>query len=192
MSERWLIAGLGNPGPQYENTRHNMGYKVVETLAKRHGLTFSRTEKRASVADGLIAGRRVLLAKPLTYMNESGVAVRGLIDFYKIDVDKLIVAADDLDLPLGTLRLRNGGGDGGQRGVRSIIQHLGTREFARARCGIGRPPGQMDPAAYVLRPFMGDDAISAQIMIERAADAVETWLTDGLELAMTRHNGVVA
>ncbi len=192
MSERWLIAGLGNPGPQYENTRHNMGYKVVETLAKRHGLTFSRTEKRASVADGLIGGRRVLLAKPLTYMNESGVAVRGLTDFYKIDLEKLIVVADDLDLPLGTLRLRYGGGDGGQRGVRSIIQHLGTREFARARCGIGRPPGQMDPAAYVLRPFMGDDAVSAQIMIERAADAIETWLTDGLELAMTRHNGVVA
>ncbi|KXK48842.1 MAG: peptidyl-tRNA hydrolase, partial [Chloroflexi bacterium OLB13] len=178
MSERWLIAGLGNPGPQYENTRHNMGFKVVETLAKRHGLTFSRTEKRASVADGLIVGRRVLLAKPLTYMNESGVAVRGLIDFYKIDINKLIVAADDLDLPLGTLRLRNGGGDGGQRGVRSIIQHLGTREFARARCGIGRPPGQMDPAAYVLRPFMGDDIINAQIMVEHAADAVETWLTD--------------
>ncbi|GIK28977.1 MAG: aminoacyl-tRNA hydrolase [Chloroflexi bacterium] len=191
MSERWLIAGLGNPGPQYENTRHNMGFKVVETLAKRHGLTFSRTEKRASVADGLIVGRRVLLAKPLTYMNESGVAVRGLIDFYKIDINKLIVAADDLDLPLGTLRLRNGGGDGGQRGVRSIIQHLGTREFARARCGIGRPPGQMDPAAYVLRPFMGDDIINAQIMVEHAADAVETWLTDGLELAMTRHNGIV-
>lgn len=191
MSERWLIAGLGNPGPQYENTRHNMGFKVVETLAKRHGLTFSRTEKRASVADGLIVGRRVLLAKPLTYMNESGVAVRGLIDFYKIDINKLIVAADDLDLPLGTLRLRNGGGDGGQRGVRSIIQHLGTREFVRARCGIGRPPGQMDPAAYVLRPFMGDDIINAQIMVEHAADAVETWLTDGLELAMTRHNGIV-
>ncbi|MCO6443808.1 MAG: aminoacyl-tRNA hydrolase [Anaerolineae bacterium] len=191
MSERWLIAGLGNPGPQYENTRHNMGFKVVETLAKRHGLTFSRTEKRASVADGLIVGRRVLLAKPLTYMNESGVAVRGLIDFYKIDINKLIVAADDLDLPLGTLRLRNGGGDGGQRGVRSIIQHLGTREFARARCGIGRPPGQMDPAAYVLRPFMGDDIINAQIMVEHAADAVETWLTDGLELAKTRHNGIV-
>lgn len=192
MSDRWLIAGLGNPGPQYENTRHNMGYKVVEALARRHGLTFSRTEKRASVADGLIVGRRVLLAKPLTYMNESGVAVRGLIDFYKIDLEKLIVVADDLDLPLGTLRLRYGGGDGGQRGVRSVIQHLGTREFARARCGIGRPPGQMDPAVYVLRPFMGDDAISAQIMIERAADAIETWLTDGLELAMTRHNGVVA
>ncbi|KXK48232.1 MAG: peptidyl-tRNA hydrolase [Chloroflexi bacterium OLB13] len=108
-----------------------------------------------------------------------------------MDINKLIVAADDLDLPLGTLRLRNGGGDGGQRGVRSIIQHLGTREFARARCGIGRPPGQMDPAAYVLRPFMGDDIINAQIMVEHAADAVETWLTDGLELAMTRHNGIV-
>lgn len=186
-----LVVGLGNPGAEYRATRHNVGFEVIDELARRQGLDQWR-ESFESLTAKVTGGREtVLLAKPLTYMNESGVAVRGLIDFYKIDINKLIVAADDLDLPLGTLRLRNGGGDGGQRGVRSIIQHLGTREFARARCGIGRPPGQMDPAAYVLRPFMGDDIINAQIMVEHAADAVETWLTDGLELAMTRHNGIV-
>lgn len=191
MSERWLIIGLGNPGTQYANTRHNIGFMVVEELARRHGLTFSKTEKRAQVADGMIQGKRVLLVKPQTYMNESGMAVRGLVDFYKIDLAQIAVAADDLDIPLGTLRLRKGGSDGGQRGVRSIIQHLMTQDFARIRCGIGRPPGRMNPSDYVLRPFMGDDQITARIEIERAADAIETWLRDGLELAMTRHNGAV-
>ncbi len=188
---RYLIVGLGNPGQDYAKTRHNFGFMAVDELARRHSLTFSRAEKRAMVADGLIGDKRVLLAKPQTYMNDSGLAVRGLLDFYKIDLAQFIVTADDLDIPFGTLRLRKGGGDGGQRGVRSIIQHLGTKEFARARMGIGRPPGKMDPAAYVLRPFLGDDAITAQLVYERAATAIESWLKDGLDLAMTKFNGSV-
>lgn len=191
MTDRYLIVGLGNPGPTYAATRHNIGFMVVDELARRHAMTFGKTEKKAQVADGRIGERRVLLAKPQTYMNESGMAVRALFDFYKFERPNFIVICDDLDIPLGTLRLRNGGGHGGQNGVRSIINHLGSPDFARVRCGISRPPGKMDPADYVLKPFMGDDQITARIVIERAADAVETWLRDGIELAMTRHNGSV-
>lgn len=188
---RYLIVGLGNPGPDYAKTRHNFGFMAVEELARRYTLSFTRSEKKSQIADGLIGDKRVLLVKPQTYMNDSGVAVRGLLDFYKIELAQVIVAADDLDIPLGTLRIRKGGSDGGQRGIRSIIQHLGTKEFARARMGIGRPPGKMDPAAYVLRPFLGDDAITAQIVVDRTASAIESWLKDGLDLAMTKFNGSV-
>lgn len=191
MVNRYLIVGLGNPGKKYENTRHNLGFWVVDELARRYSLSFAKTERKSVTADGLIGERRVLLAKPQTYMNASGEAVRALVDFYQIDLTHLIVIHDDIDLPLGTLRLRPGGSAGGQNGIRSIIQHLGTQEFCRVRCGVSRPPGRMDPAAYVLTPFAGDDAITARILTERAADAVETWLTDGIELAMTRHNGNV-
>lgn len=188
---RYLIVGLGNPGPDYAKTRHNIGFMVMDELARRHGLTFGKTEKRAQVADGMINSKRVLLVKPQTYMNESGVAVRGLVDFYKIDLAQVMVTADDLDLDFGKFRMRMGGSDGGQRGVRSIIQHLGTQGFARAKCGIGRPPGKMDPAAYVLRPFLSDDAITAQNLVDRAANAIESWLVDGLDIAMTKYNGSV-
>ncbi|GAB4519670.1 MAG: aminoacyl-tRNA hydrolase [Anaerolineae bacterium] len=186
---RYLIVGLGNPGSKYEKTRHNFGFWVVEELAKRHNLTFAKTERKAMTADGLIGEKRVLLSKPQTYMNLSGEAVRALVDFYKVEVANILVVHDDLDIPLGTLRLRQKGSAGGQNGIKSIIQHLGTQDFNRVRCGIGRPPGKMDPAAYVLKSFAGDDAITAQLMTERAADAVETWLKDGIDLAMTRYNG---
>jgi PTH1 family peptidyl-tRNA hydrolase len=191
MPERYLIVGLGNPGKKYEKTRHNFGFMVVDELARRYGMDFGKTERKAKTADGLIRDKRVLLAKPQTYMNESGVAVRKLVDFYKIELEQFIVVHDDLDIPLGTLRLRRMGGPGGQKGVRSIIQHLGTQQFSRVRCGIDRPPGRMDPVDYVLRPFAGDDAITAKIVVDRAADAVETWLVEGIDLAMTRHNGSV-
>ena len=191
MSERTLIVGLGNPGKQYENTRHNVGFWTVDELARRWNMSFGKTERKAQVADGVIRDRRVLLAKPQTYMNLSGEAVRSLADFYKIETARIFVISDDLDLPLGTLRLRKSGSHGGQNGIRSVLQHLGTQEVSRARIGIGRPPGRMDAAAYVLRPFEGDDAITVRIVIDRAADAVETWLIDGIELAMTRHNGSV-
>jgi peptidyl-tRNA hydrolase, PTH1 family len=189
MTDRYLIVGLGNPGRKYEDTRHNIGFWVVDELARRHNLTFGKTERKAITADGLIKGKRVLLAKPQTYMNLSGEAVRALIDFYKIDPINLIVAYDDMDLSLGTLRLRKSGSAGGQNGVRNIIQHLGTQDFDRVRCGIDRPPGRMPAKNYVLHPFTGDDTITAKLLVERAADAIETWLTDGMELAMTRHNG---
>lgn len=191
MSERYLIVGLGNPGKKYENTRHNIGFKVVEELARRYTLNFGKTERKAITADGLIREQRVLLAKPQTYMNASGEAVRALVDFYRIEVPRILVIHDELDIPLGTLRLRQKGSAGGNNGIKSIIQHIGTQEFDRIRCGIGRPPGRMDPKDYVLKPFAGDDAITAQIEIDRAADAVETWLTNGMEFAMNRFNGSI-
>jgi PTH1 family peptidyl-tRNA hydrolase len=191
MADRYLIVGLGNPGATYATTRHNIGFMAVDELARRYSMTLAKTEKKAQTADGIIMGKRVLLIKPQTYMNESGVSVRGLADFYEVALKDILVISDDLDLPLGTLRLRMGGGHGGQNGIRSIISHMGSPDFPRVRCGIGRPPGTMNAADYVLRPFGGDDQITARIVIERAADAVETWLREGIDLAMTRHNGNV-
>lgn len=192
MSERYLVVGLGNPGKDYANTRHNVGFWTVDELARRHGYTFgTKAERKALTADGTIAGKRVLLAKPQTYMNLSGESVRGLVDFYKIDLASIMIAHDDLDLPLGTLRLRKEGSAGGQNGLKNIIQQLGTQNINRARLGIGRPPGKMNPAAYVLQPFRGDDEITMRLLVDRAANAVETWLRDGMELAMTRFNGSV-
>jgi PTH1 family peptidyl-tRNA hydrolase len=184
-----LIIGLGNPGREYENTRHNVGWMVLEELARRYGLTFGKKERKAISATGVVHDKRVILAKPQTYMNLSGEAVRALVDFYKIELPRILVIHDDLDIPLGTIRLRAKGGAGGQGGMKSIIQHLGRQDFSRLRFGIGRPPGRMDPKAYVLQTFKGDDEITARIVTDRAADAVETWLTQGIELAMTRHNG---
>ncbi len=188
---RYLIVGLGNPGPKYDNTRHNIGFWVVDELVRRYGMSFGKSERKAITTDGVIREKQVLLAKPQTYMNLSGESVRRLVDFYKIDLERIIVVHDDMDIDLGVLRLRKTGSAGGQRGMANIIQHLGTNDISRVRCGIGRPPGRMDPKAFVLRPFDGDDAITARILTERAADAVETWLSDGIELAMTRHNGSV-
>lgn len=191
MSERYLIVGLGNPGKKYEKTRHNFGFWAVDEVARRYNLTFGKTERKAKVTDGVIREKRVLLAKPQTFMNLSGEAVRALVDFYKIEHERVLIIYDELDLPLGTLRLRKTGSHGGQKGMGNIIQHLGSRDINRIRIGIGRPPGRMDPAAYVLKPFGGDDAITADLMVDKAAEAVETWLTDGIDLAMTRHNGSI-
>jgi PTH1 family peptidyl-tRNA hydrolase len=189
MTDWHLIVGLGNPGSEYEQTRHNVGFRVLDELAHRYNLAFGKKERKAVVATGVIRDRKVVLAKPQTYMNLSGEAVRALVDFYKVDVSRILIAADDLDIPLGTVRLRKAGGAGGQNGVKSVIQHLGTQEFNRLRFGIGRPPGKMQAKHYVLGVFKGDDAILAAEVIDRAANAVETWLTEGIELAMTRHNG---
>lgn len=190
MVERYLIVGLGNPGRKYENTRHNVGFWVVEELAKRHGMAdTSRTERKAIVTDGTIKGKRVILAKPQTYMNLSGESVRALLDFYKLELDQLIVIHDDLDTPFGTLKIRKKGGHGGNNGMRNIIQHVGTQDFARVRFGIGRPPGRMKAVDYVLQAFHGDDAILAQQVTEKCADAVELWLTEGVEETMSRFNG---
>ncbi|MCY3916942.1 MAG: aminoacyl-tRNA hydrolase [Chloroflexi bacterium] len=189
MAEMRLIVGLGNPGAKYEQTRHNVGWRVIDVLATRYQLGAGRSERRAQTWDGAIRGQRVKLAKPLTYMNRSGECLRALMDYYEIPLDRLIVVHDDLDTPFGALRLRKAGGHGGQRGLRSVIQHLGDREFARLRFGIGRPPGKMQPVDYVLRTFKGDDAIQATELAARAADAIEAWLSDGIELAMSRFNG---
>ncbi len=157
MTDFLLVVGLGNPGPRYAGNRHNIGFRAVEALAEEPTLSFSRTEHRALTAHGAVAGQRVILAKPQTWMNESGQAVAPLANYYKIPFEDLLVVYDDLDLPLGTLRFRQEGSSGGHRGVESIIQKLGTREFPRLRLGIGRPPGQMDAAAYVLQDFSDDD-----------------------------------
>jgi len=190
MNERYLIVGLGNPGREYENTRHNVGFRSVDALAKAHGMSFApKKQSKAKIADGVIAGRRVLLAKPQTFMNLSGSAVQGLASFYKIPPGNIMVILDDLDLPLGTLRIRPKGGSGGHKGVTDIIQRLGTQDFPRIRFGISRPPGRMDPAAHVLLPFTGAEAPIAEQTFERVLKASEAWLTDGIELAMNRYNG---
>jgi PTH1 family peptidyl-tRNA hydrolase len=189
MTEWYLIVGLGNPGKEYEDTRHNVGFRVMNELARRYNMTFGKTERKAQVASGTIKDKKVILAKPQTYMNLSGEAVRSLVDFYKVDTANILLVADDLDIPLGTVRLRQSGGAGGQNGLKSVIQHLGTPDFNRLRFGIGRPPGKMQAKDYVLGPFKGDDGILASQVIDRAAEAVETWLTEGIDMAMTRHNG---
>ncbi len=191
MTDWYLIVGLGNPGKEYEQTRHNVGFRVADELARRYGITYGKKERKAISGTGVIHGKKIVLTKPQTFMNLSGEAVRSLMDFYKVELPNILVVSDDLDIPLGTVRMRKSGGAGGQNGVKSVIQHLGTQEFSRLRFGIGRPPGKMQPRDYVLGVFQGDDAILAAQVIDRAADAVETWLADGIEMAMTRHNGSI-
>jgi PTH1 family peptidyl-tRNA hydrolase len=186
--ERYLIVGLGNPGPRYAANRHNVGFRCLERLAAAHELTFDKRQRKARVALGAICGRRVVLAQPQTFMNDSGRSVAPLAQFYQVPPERLLVVYDDLDLPLETLRMRPEGGSGGHKGLRSIIEQLGDQNFARLRIGIGRPPGQMDPAAYVLQDFVADEEPLVEEMLGRAVAAIETWLTEGVEMAMSRHN----
>jgi PTH1 family peptidyl-tRNA hydrolase len=183
-----LIVGLGNPGAKYATDRHNVGFRVVDALARSHSLSFSRQRAKARVAEGIIGGHRVVLAKPQTYMNLSGTAVSRLSSLFEVPPEQLLVAYDDLDLPLGRLRLRPEGGSGGHKGVRSIADSLGTQAFARLRVGIGRPPGRLDPADYVLRPFTKDENAVIDHTIQEAAAAMECWLTEGIRAAMDRFN----
>jgi PTH1 family peptidyl-tRNA hydrolase len=184
-----LVAGLGNPGPEYAGHRHNVGFQVIEVLARSHGLTFSRRkELKAHVAEGQIAGRAVLLAKPQTYMNLSGRALGRLQRTYEIPPEQILIVYDDLDLPLGRLRMRPEGGSGGHKGMRSIIDVLGTQAFPRLRVGVDRPPGRMDPAEYVLRPFDEEQQELLDDVLERAVAAIECWLVDGIVAAMDEFN----
>lgn len=192
MADKYLIVGLGNPGRDHEKDRHNFGFQAIDELAGRHNLTGAKKEKKALILDGALNNKSVILAKPQTYMNLSGEAVRGLMDFYKIPIDRIIIACDDIDIPLGTLRLRHTGSHGGQNGLRNIIQHLSTQDFARIKMGVSRPPGKMDPAAYVLQSFSKDEAILAQQVREKTADAIELWLEQGIEVAMTAFNGDIS
>jgi PTH1 family peptidyl-tRNA hydrolase len=187
-SETYLIVGLGNPGREYVHNRHNVGFHCLDRLAQAHDLDIRRRKKRARVVEGTIAGRRVILAMPQTFMNESGRAVGPLTRFYKVDLERLLVIYDDLDLPPGTIRMRPRGGSGGHKGMRSIIQHLGSQEFARLRIGIGRPPGRMDPADFVLQDINGEEQDLFDESLERAVAAIETWLREGVAEAMSRHN----
>jgi PTH1 family peptidyl-tRNA hydrolase len=185
----YLIVGLGNPGRQYRETRHNIGFRLLDRLATRMNLSFSRVQFRALVTDRQANGVRLILAKPQTYMNESGLAVGALVRFYKIPLQNMLVVHDDVDLPLGTVRIRPGGGSAGQKGVGSIIDHLGTQDFPRLRMGVGRPPGQMLAAAYVLQEFARGEAEIVNLTLDKAVEAVLTFISEGLDSAMNKHNG---
>lgn len=184
----YMIVGLGNPGPAYAANRHNVGFRCVERLGAAYNLRFDRRQKKALVARGTIGERQVVLVKPQTFMNESGLAVAPLARFYKVEPTRLLVVYDDLDLPPGTIRLRAGGGSGGHRGMLSIIEKLGTQQFPRLRIGIGRPPGQMDPAAYVLQDFSAEEELALDMTLQLATEAIVTWLNYGIEVAMSRYN----
>lgn len=190
MTDWYMIVGLGNPGKDYENTRHNMGWMALDALADRYGLRYNETQHKAVFTKAVIQGERVLLVKPQTYMNLSGQAVQPLTSYYKITPERVLVVHDDLDTDFGMLRLRAKGGAGGQKGLKDIIQRLGTDGIARLKLGIGRPPGKMPASAYVLQAFKGDDAIIAAQLSDRAADAMETWLASGIEITMSRHNNL--
>lgn len=185
----YLVAGLGNPGREYRENRHNIGFMLVDRLCRELLITPGKVQAKAIIATGQYAGKKVILAKPQTYMNLSGQSIGGLMRFYKIHNDRLLVAYDELDLPLGTIRLRPGGGSSGQKGMASTIQQLGTQNFARLRLGIGRPPGQMDPAAYVLQDFTRQEKDELEAVLNRAVKAALIFIESGLETAMNQYNG---
>jgi PTH1 family peptidyl-tRNA hydrolase len=189
MPDTYLLIGLGNPGRQYAGNRHNVGFMLIDRLARRLEARGMRVQSKAIVSTGVYEGKKLLLAKPQTYMNLSGSSVQGLAHFYKLELDHLLVAHDDLDLPFGTIRLRPGGGPGGQKGVASAIEGLGTQGFARLRIGIGRPPGRLDPAAYVLRDFAAADMEVLSTVLDRALEAALAFVTEGLDRAMNKFNG---
>ena len=186
--ERWLVVGLGNQPPEYATNRHNAGFMVADLIADRMGARFKGHRARAEVAEGRLAGSPVTVAKPRSFMNLSGGPVAALRDFYKVAPERIVVVHDELDLPFGTIRVKLGGGDNGHNGLRSITQALGTREYHRVRFGIGRPPGRMDPAAFVLRDFPAAQRGELALLIDRAADAVETLLTAGIVVAQNVFN----
>lgn len=186
--DRWLIAGLGNPGPDYAATRHNAGQLVLGLLAERMGARFKAHRARADIAEGRLAGQPVTLARPRSYMNLSGGPVTALASFYKISPERTVVLHDELDLPFGVVRLKRGGGDNGHNGLRSITASLGTRDYYRVRFGIGRPPGRMEAADYVLRPFTAAERKELPFAVDRCADAVETLITKGLTEAQNLYH----
>ncbi|HEV7906867.1 MAG TPA: aminoacyl-tRNA hydrolase [Pseudonocardiaceae bacterium] len=178
-----LVVGLGNPGPKYAGNRHNVGFLVLDELADRAGGKFKAHKAGAEVLEGRLAGRRVVLAKPRSFMNLSGGPVVGTAKFFKVPPAGLIVVHDELDLPFGTVRLKLGGGENGHNGLRSITKSFGTKDYHRVRFGVDRPPGRMDPADYVLRDFSSTERKELAFEIDRAADAVEALIANGLEAA---------
>ncbi|RBY94245.1 aminoacyl-tRNA hydrolase [Blastococcus sp. TBT05-19] len=184
-----MVVGLGNPGPGYAGNRHNVGAMVLEELARRAGIRLAPgkgARARAVSGEGRLAGRRVVLAQPLTYMNESGSPVRGLLDYHKLPPEQLVVIHDELDIPFSAVRLKRGGGEGGHNGLRSISRSAGTKDYLRVRVGIGRPPGRQDPADFVLKDFSGTERKELDLLLVEAADATELLLTDGLEAAQNQ------
>lgn len=185
----WLIAGLGNPGEQYENTRHNVGFRVIDELADRGDFPVQRLKFRALTNTAVIGGQGVLVMKPVTYMNLSGEAVGEAARFYKLPPDHVLVISDDVDLPLGRLRIRKGGSAGGHNGLKSIIQHLGTDQFPRLKVGVGgKPHPDYDMADWVLGKLQGEDKKTMDEAARRAAQAVECLLSQGMDKAMNQYN----
>jgi len=197
----WLVVGLGNPGREYAGNRHNVGFLVADLLADRIGASFRRHRRAvADVAEGRLrvgapgtpefaAGRRLVIVKPLTYMNLSGGPATGLLRFYKVPPNQLIAVHDDLDLPYGQVRAKLGGGEGGHNGLRSLSKSLGTRDYPRVRVGIGRPPGRQDPADFVLTDFSAVERKELDFVVDRAADVTEAIVTRGLEWAQNAYHG---
>jgi PTH1 family peptidyl-tRNA hydrolase len=190
-SPTYLIAGLGNPGRQYQASRHNIGFMLVTHLAEKLGTAFTRVQSKALVTKTNYQDSSVILAKPQTYMNLSGQAVSSLVRFHKIELDHLLVIYDDVDLPFGRIRIRPSGGSAGQKGMQSIISQLGTQDFPRMRMGIGRPLGSKGAASYVLRDFSGEDADFLPPILDRGADAVLTFISEDLMTAMNRYNSKI-
>jgi len=184
-----MLVGLGNPGKKYEGTRHNIGFDLVLELAKRGGLPRFKEKFEAQLVEITCGGQRLLLVAPQTFMNNSGLSVRQVSDFYHIAPGDILVACDDMNLPLGKIRLRTGGSSGGQKGLQSILQHLKTEEVPRLRLGVGRPAPGRDPADYVLERFHKSELQAVDASVLQAANAVECWCAEGLAIAMNRHNG---
>ncbi|HET6327826.1 MAG TPA: aminoacyl-tRNA hydrolase [Planctomycetaceae bacterium] len=187
-----IVVGLGNPGPKYDRTRHNVGYRVIDELSPRLGAGKPRVRFDATLAEGNLSGEKILLTTPQTYMNESGRSVRQLVDFYNLQLSDLLVVCDDFNLELARLRMRASGSAGGQKGLADIIRKLATEEFARLRVGIGRPPGQMDAADFVLSKFKRGEEPTMEDAVVRAAEGVELWIRSGVGPAMNRINGASA
>ena len=182
MSDAWLVVGLGNPGPEYARTRHNVGQMVLDELASRLGGAFKVHKARAQVLESRLrpGGPRVVLAKPMTYMNTSGGPVAGLAKFYDIPAERVIAVHDEIDIPFAALKLKIGGGEGGHNGLRDMSKALSTKDYYRVRVGVGRPPGRMDAASYVLKPFSSTEGKELPFLLDDAADAVEHLVENGL------------
>lgn len=189
--ENTLIVGLGNPGLAYRHNRHNVGFMVADALADKLEIPLKRVKFKAQIGNGKLEGIPIIIAKPLTFMNNSGEAVAPLVRYFKVPLERLLVIHDDMDLPLGTLRMRPSGGSAGHNGMLSIFDKLGTNAIPRLRVGIGRPPGRMDPADYVLQDFPKSDEELLKMVIAQACEAALAFITTGLEKAMNTYNGEV-
>jgi len=187
----YLLIGLGNPGREYRDNRHNVGFMFIDRLIVRLNARGMKVQSKAIVTTATYEEHKLILAKPQTYMNLSGQSAQGLLHFYKLPMENMLVAHDDLDIPFGTIRIRPGGGPGGQRGMASTIEQLGSKGFPRLRIGIGRPPGRMDPSDYVLQNFSRDEMKSLSAIIDRASDAALEFVVNGLDKAMNKYNGSV-
>jgi PTH1 family peptidyl-tRNA hydrolase len=192
MTEPWLVVGLGNPGKEYAANRHNVGFLVADLLASRVGAKFGRSKRaHAEVAEGRLGfgGPKLILVKPLTYMNLSGGPVAQLAQFFKVPLENVVAVHDELDVPFGEVRAKRGGGEGGHNGLRSMSKSLATKDYARVRVGISRPPGRQDPADYVLSDFSGAERKELDFLVDRAADVVEAVVLEGVEWAQNKYHG---